>query len=252
MSSVYWIHHADHTDIFSQGYVGVSKEVERRWNYHKSYGENTHLKNAINKYTWDGLIKEVVLKAEMDYCLDIEAKLRPSDKIGWNIVMGGGKPPSALGKKFVRSEEWKEKQRLSKLGKPSWNKGIKLTEEQKAKQFKLADYMKDKVSPRKGVKHSEETIEKVRQAKLGTVMSEETKRKLSLSNKGRKFQLVTCTVCGKEGGITGMKGRHFNRCTGLKPYKARVTIDGKRLWLGKFATKEQADMAIKNAQLGVK
>jgi hypothetical protein len=127
-----------------------------------------------------------------------------------------------------------------------------LTEEQKAKQFKLADYMKDKVSPRKGVKHSVETIEKVRQSKLGTVMAEETKQKLSLANKGRTFKMVTCTVCGKEGGITGMKARHFDRCTGLKPYKARVTIDGKRLWLGRFATKEQADMAIKNAQLGVK
>ena len=49
-----------------------------------------------------------------------------------------------------------------------------------------------------------------------------------------------------------MKARHFERCTGLKPYRARVTLNGKRMWLGKFSTKEQADMAIKNAQLGVK
>jgi hypothetical protein len=250
--NLYWIHHQNHTDIFSQGYVGVSNNVEKRWYDHKTYTNNAHLKHSMKKYGWDTLIKEVVLIADDDYCLNIEKQLRPSDKIGWNIVMGGGKPPSALGKKFVRSEEYRRKQSLSHKGKPAWNVGITLTEEQKAKQFKLADYMKDKVSPRKGVKHSKETIEKVRQSKLGTVMAEETKQKLSLANKGRTFKMVTCTVCGKEGGITGMKTRHFDRCTGLKPYKARVTIDGKRLWLGRFATKEQADMAIKNAQLGVK
>ena len=250
--NLYWIRHKDHTDIFSQGYVGVSNNVKKRWYDHKIYTNNAHLKHSMEKYGWDNLIKEIVLIADEDYCLDIENKLRPSDKIGWNIVMGGGKPPSALGKKFVRSEEYKQKQRLAHLGQKAWNVGIKLTEEQKSKQFNLADYMKDKVSPRKGVKHSKETIEKVRQAKLGIVMAEETKQKLSLVNKGRKFQLVTCTICGKKGGETGMKARHFERCTGLKPYRARVTLNGKRMWLGKFSTKEQADMAIKNAQLGVK
>lgn len=250
--NLYWIRHQDHTDMFHQGYIGVSKNVEKRWYDHKTYTENAHLKNAITKYGWDNLVKEVVLIADDDYCLDIENKLRPSDKIGWNIVMGGGKPPNALGKKFVRSEEYKQKQSLSHKGKPTWNKGIQLTEEQRLKQFNLAEHMKDKAHPMQGKKHKLESIEKTRQAKLGTVMADETKQKLSLANKGRKFQLVTCTVCGKEGGITGMKARHFNRCTRLKPYKARVTIDGKRLWLGRFDTKEQADMAIKNAQLGVK
>ena len=250
--NLYWIHHQNHTDIFSQGYVGVSNNVQKRWSDHAWKSQNAHLANAINKYGWDNLVKEVMLIADDGYCLDIEAKLRPTDKLGWNIVKGGGKPPSALGKKFTRSDEWKEKQRLAHLGKQSRGVGYKLTEEQKSKQFKLAEYMKDKAHPMQGKKHKPESIEKTRQAKLGTVMANETKQKLSLANKGRKFEMVTCTVCGKEGGITGMKARHFNRCTRLKPYKARVTIDGKRLWLGKFATKEQADMAIKNAQLGVK
>jgi hypothetical protein len=88
----------------------------------------------MEKYGWDNLIKEVVLIADDDYCLNIEKQLRPSDKIGWNIVMGGGKPPSALGKKFVRSEEYRRKQSLSHKGKSAWNVGITLTEEQKAKQ----------------------------------------------------------------------------------------------------------------------
>ena len=115
---------------------------------------------------WDNLVKEVVLIGDDAYCLDVENKLRPSDKIGWNIVAGGGKPPSTLGKKFVRSQEWKDKQRLAKLGKPSWNKGITLTEEQKSKQFNLAEHMKDKPRYMTGKTHSEETKQKISQTKL--------------------------------------------------------------------------------------
>lgn len=164
--NVYWIHHKDHNDMFSQGYVGVSKNIKRRWESHKFYTQNAHLKHAVDKYGWDNLVKEIILIADDDYCLDIEFKLRPSNKIGWNIIAGGGKPPSALGKKFIRSEEYKQKQRLAQLGKPAWNKGLKLTEEQKAKQFNLASYMKTKEHPFKGKKHSEETKEKIRQTKL--------------------------------------------------------------------------------------
>ena len=50
--SVYWIHHKDHTDMFSQGYVGVSKNIEARWFRHSRYSDNQHLKSAIKKYGW--------------------------------------------------------------------------------------------------------------------------------------------------------------------------------------------------------
>lgn len=164
--NLYWIRHQDHTDIFSQGYVGVSNNVKKRWYDHKTYTNNAHLKHSIQKHGWDNLIKEVVLIADDDYCLNIEKQLRPSDKIGWNIVMGGGKPPSALGKKFVRSQEWKDKQRLGKLGKPAWNKGLKLTEKQKENQFNLAEYMKDKTQGFEGKRHTKETKEKISQTKM--------------------------------------------------------------------------------------
>jgi hypothetical protein len=179
--------------MFSQGYIGVSKEAERRWNYHKNYGENTHLKNAISKYTWDGLIKEVVLEADMDYCLDIEAKLRPANKIGWNITAGGGKPPVTLWNKGrkIPADELKKLQAKGfgfKKGHKTWNAGITLTAEQKAKQFNLAEYMKDKPQ------------------------TEEANKKRSLANKGRKFPLIVCPTCAKIGGATAMKRWHFDKC----------------------------------------
>lgn len=130
MSAVYWIHHADHTDMFSQGYVGVSSNIKKRWYDHRTTTENQHLKSAINKYGWDNLVKKVILMADKSYCLDIETKLRPIGQIGWNIVAGGGNPPSYLGKKD--SEEVRRKKAASKFG----NKhglGVVFTQERRAK-----------------------------------------------------------------------------------------------------------------------
>ena len=42
-SIVYWIHLEDHTDIFSQGYIGVSKDHKKRWHM-----DNCRLKGIDN------------------------------------------------------------------------------------------------------------------------------------------------------------------------------------------------------------
>lgn len=162
---VYWIHHVDHTDMFTQGYIGVTKSIKRRFEEHKNRPSNAHLKNAINKYGWDSLVKEVLIIADEAYCLAIELKLRANDKMGWNLIVGGGMPPSSCGKKFIRSEEWKRKQSEAKKGKVAWNKGLKLSDNQKDNMFNLAEYMKDKPHSMLGKKHSQETIEKIRQSK---------------------------------------------------------------------------------------
>lgn len=170
--SVYWIHHAEHTDMFTQGYIGITKDIKKRWSDHAKRTANNHLLHAIKKYGWDSLVKEVILVADEAYCLMVEAKLRTEDKIGWNIAKGGGMPPSCLGMKFTRSEEYKQKQSLAKKGKPSWNKGIKYTEEQKNKVFKLSEYMKDKPHSMLGKKHTQDSIEKIRKAKTGKIKKE--------------------------------------------------------------------------------
>ena len=138
MVSVYWIRHQDHTDMFSQGYVGISSKPKLRWNHHFSQPTNTHMKNAIAKYGWANLVKQVVLIADNAYCLDIEKKLIPTDFIGWNQTAGGGMPPkpkkgmgagrklsqetkdklSAIRKGFKHSMETKQK--LSQMAKVQW------------------------------------------------------------------------------------------------------------------------------------
>lgn len=90
---VYWIHHKDHTNVFNDGYVGVTKNIKLRFNRHHKHCENEHLKNAILKYGWDNLIKQIIVIADEKYCYDLETKLRPKKQIGWNIAEGGCKPP---------------------------------------------------------------------------------------------------------------------------------------------------------------
>jgi predicted GIY-YIG superfamily endonuclease len=231
---LYWIRHPDHTDIFRHGYVGVSSNPKRRWREHNTYKQNNHLKNAINMYGWASLIKETVLIGDKDYCLDIESKLRPADKIGWNIVKGGGLPPSATGKKFgAMPEATKIKLRIAKKGcKPTrlgavtppevrarisqtlkgnipWNKGKKADPEaiERLRQFNLG-----RPSPRKGVKLSAETIEKIRAANTGKKQNPEWIEKARLKKLGKKQPLVTCPHCNKIGGSYTMPRWHFERC----------------------------------------
>lgn len=186
MSSLYWIRHADHTDIFSQGYVGVSSNVERRIRHHRTKPQNLHLGSAINKYGWDGLVKEVVIIAADGYCLAMESKLRPKENIGWNIVVGGGKPPVT-----------------------KWNLGKKMP------RHVIEAMMKANT----GKKHTEEHNAKISHANIGRKVSEKTRAAISLANtsrvspmKGKHFPKVECPHCNKIGGIVPMKRWHMENC----------------------------------------
>ena len=216
--SVYWIRCADHTNLMTQGYVGVSKNAEARFGQHFKRTQNRHLKFAINKYGWDNLIKTQILIAEEDYCLDIEHKLRPADGIGWNCVTGGGKPPLAIGNKF-------------KLGIPAWNKGLKMSAETRAKVSKaakeqmqkpgmrelLSNAKKGKAGPNKGRKFTAEHIENMSKARLGKAskkrgipISAEQKEKLKATLAANPW---TCPHCGKIGLSKGTGTRwHFDNC----------------------------------------
>lgn len=90
---VYWIRHPGHTDIFSQGYIGITYNFNKRMSRHKTDCHNPYLKKIITKYTWASLIKEKILISTREYCEDIEKLLRPNKKLGWNFNIGGEKLP---------------------------------------------------------------------------------------------------------------------------------------------------------------
>lgn len=127
---VYWIHLPYHTDIHSQGYVGVSVEPKRRLYEHKNSTDNKHLSNAFEKYS-DLIIQTVVFQGNINSCYQYEECLRPTKNIGWNINKGGIQPPNRKGwiptsttlqkrsknlKGIVRTEEWCRNLSESKTG----------------------------------------------------------------------------------------------------------------------------------------
>lgn len=215
--SVYWIHHPEHTDMFTQGYIGVSKDAHRRWGEHHKKTHNTHLKNAINKYGWGNLIKTKVLIGSKDYCLAIETKLRNTENIGWNIVVGGGYPPTS--------------KKGHTKGVPAWNKGLTYSDETKKKiknnvsklwenpeyRQHMSDAHKGQISPMTGKKHSDKSLLQMSLTKLGKP-SKLKGRKLSSAHIQSMQDANTrsawvCPHCDKQGKGIGARNRwHFNNC----------------------------------------
>jgi hypothetical protein len=79
----------------------------------------------------------------------------------------------------------------------------------------------------------------------GYKQSEELKAHKKALMTGYVHKTVECPHCGKIGKETGMKKWHFNNCTGIKLFKSRVSISGKRIYLGCFDTKEKAQTVAK-------
>lgn len=169
---IYWIHLPEHTNILSEGYVGVSKDPTNRLKSHKSRSNNPHLLNCFKKYP--EIVMDIILESDESYCLELEEKLRPEKNIGWNIAKGGGKPPVLTGHKH-------------NIGKIPWNKGIKtgpVSEENKQSRY----------------------------ANVRKPRSEKQKKAVSEKLKGVEKIKTTCPHCGKSGGKPAMVRFHFDNC----------------------------------------
>ena len=72
-TQVYWIRATHHSDVTSEGYVGVSRNANKRWSYGHKWAhakgrhENPRLSNAITKHGWDKLVKTVLVIADESY-----------------------------------------------------------------------------------------------------------------------------------------------------------------------------------------
>ena len=216
--TLYWIGLPEHTSIATQGYLGVSKDVTSRLEDHRAKPSNAHLKNAIAKYGWDNLVTRRLVMADTPYCLSLEAALRPRKGIGWNIAIGGGMPPSAVGNTFA-------------AGSPSWNKGIscptetrgkisnqvtKLWENPAYKQH-MSDAHKGQLSPMTGKRHSAKTLLQMSLVKLGKPSTRQG-FKHSVATIQRMKELAMqesweCPHCHTQGKSKSAGNRwHFDRC----------------------------------------
>lgn len=114
-----------------EGYIGITVDPKERWSRHRSKNSDSNpiLKRAIAKYNPN--FKIVASFDTLEEALWQEFTLRPFDKMGWNLVKGGGLPPNNGG----------------------WNKGKKTPKAVRKKQsevrkgrFKGADHPRAKLA----------------------------------------------------------------------------------------------------------
>lgn len=86
---VYWIHTSDHNSR-NQGYIGITCNFKERMKSHKKNKRKTKLTDAIKKYGWNNLQKEILFNNLSLYrALYIERIYRHTPNMGWNILEGG-------------------------------------------------------------------------------------------------------------------------------------------------------------------
>lgn len=205
-----------HTSPNGKKYVGItSKTCEQRWQRGNGYKENAHFYNAIQKYGWDNFTHEVI---STDLSLAEACKLEESliaefdtmnpDR-GYNHTTGGNwsspdketriKLSNSL-KKAKSSPEARAKmsevmkghevskatrQKISEAnkgrttGKPAWNSGMKMNEEFCAK-------LRGRPGWSSGLtKETDERLAKISESCKNRTVSDETKQKLSDTQKAR-------------------------------------------------------------------
>lgn len=92
---IYWYHLSDqHTDPYTQGYIGVTNNAERRHKEHitcsRDLSNNLHLYNAIRKHTWESITKKVLhIVDSYEKASELEYLYRTQPNIGWNSAIGG-------------------------------------------------------------------------------------------------------------------------------------------------------------------
>ena len=102
---VYWIKIPLHTDIRTEGYVGVTTNMKKRWREHinkvnnKSHS-NQYLSNVFSKHS--DIYYEIIFQGPLEGCYQIEEYYRHSINIGWNLRRGGEHSSGMAGKKHSK------------------------------------------------------------------------------------------------------------------------------------------------------
>jgi len=214
------------TNILNGKYY-VGKDVNNSKHY---LGSGVLLKRAIKKYGKENFIKEILEHCETLDILDKKEKFWIKELnsiiLGYNLTDGGTGGDTFTKninkeeirkklKKRIVSEEVKKikiknlKPFQSGEGHPCFGK--KQTEKTKNKRKKT--FLENGyTSPMKNKNHTEESKQKIRNKKIGTKLSNETKLKMSQLKKGKSKKIIKCPYCNKEGGEPQMYQWHFEKC----------------------------------------
>ena len=88
---VYWYHLKEHTDPYTQGYIGVTKNLAKRhYEHFRPNNIQYHFYRAIQKYGKDNIIRTILHEnVSKDEAYALERQYRPTNNIGWNYNSGG-------------------------------------------------------------------------------------------------------------------------------------------------------------------
>jgi group I intron endonuclease len=206
-------------------YVGQHRTNDLNDGY---MGSGTALMNAMKFYGSDKFVVDILercTEADIDsremHWID---KLNACDRsIGYNIAeggLGGGHPHTEESRKKISealkgrvfSKEWKDGlSRSRKMRVTSEETRKKLSEVHTGR--KRDKSIGDKISKaNKGRTVGEEGRRNMSEGRKGMKLSEEHKKKIGDAFRGKPQKKVTCPHCGKVGGISPMKGYHFENC----------------------------------------
>jgi hypothetical protein len=96
---VYWLHLKDDTDVFTQGYVGVTTRlIDVRFREHcskfkSSYNPYNPLHLAFAQHGIDAIVRTRLCVCNVKQAYEIERLFRPFEYMGWNTVEGGKMSP---------------------------------------------------------------------------------------------------------------------------------------------------------------
>lgn len=164
MNYLYHIHRVCRRGMLKEGYIGITKDPDRRFSEHKRGGCNPHLDRALSKY--DDVEITLISEGTRDEMLRMEAWLRPLEKTAWNIAAGGGNPPDPTGR--PRTKETIEKWRSTVIGR-------KRTSESKKR-------MSD---AQRGLKRDRSAVEKIRKKNTGKRRTDECKKRMAEIQRAR-------------------------------------------------------------------
>lgn len=196
-----------------KSYIGISKNIHRRWVQHKSWVNTKNRRSAIyaamQKYGIDAFTWQVIEECEVDL---LEARechwitIFDTFNNGYNLTAGGeyNKEVSAETKQRMSDAQKGKKQskelieKRIKSGQDHYKYGQIVSEETKEKIRKTLTGRKQnpaitaKISQSNtGKKMSPEAIEKSRIARTGIKFSEQSKKNISDAHKGHKASEAT-------------------------------------------------------------
>lgn len=99
---LYWLHLKEHTDVFTQGYVGVTTRLidvrfkEHCSRFNNSYNQYNPLHLAFAEYGIENIVKTRLCVCDVKQAYELEKVFRPFEYMGWNTVEGGKLSPKVI------------------------------------------------------------------------------------------------------------------------------------------------------------